>query len=1239
VTAEEIETRTDPKADNKNKEHLVPHSSLNDNDDTPITSSSSPLTPVPQPPYLFGSTQIEMFLDTSQEYFIIPSLKNRKQSGTYFLTIYSEDVDVTLTTNATTVTENKSKNCQVGNQQILLTNIQFYEKVEEVRERIQNEAKNLNLTVHDLIRIFPDHGGGGGKAMSSSSSSSSSDISISRTAFKRKLIELGFSLADFPDEDFIVLDEDNNGVISRKEFIDFFQIQYDIDDPNDQKIEPPADDLLFQPSDIAGQLSINVNLAKGLRKASTWFTPPSATLSSSVTTTVGSGLGPKPRDKFIYSIDDAIKSRKEPIKIWQYPSRSRAASLNKSAVMSTIQTPRKLPTSTSVTTTSAIATDLLTPLKIETSLEETNIINSPKTFFSIRKNQISTNALALSATNLKTIDESTIPKIHTDPLLLSTEVNRSGALARWREKSIQNQSIETSNANQLKELSTNSMLINRHCFKKKSTELWTAYPIYQFLGVTPEGYRQLFPGSGQDPAIDPATRVVPQVEELQEQRQLQEEELLTLKRVSSSTKKYRSLDYDIWDILIDRVSIISSCRNRDVLYLTHLLNRSMNKQYFPVKTFDNFSTTILSGNSGIITTIPTPSKTPQTHIATKKGTPSMSTTTKNLTGTASVKLKHPTTSSSKLTNTITMARDLLDHMSSEIQYLEIYRRLIPIPLVEFPQLDETLEVCGKIISQSIANFNLTLRGWFEYFDVNHDGEISFDEFVSAVNGRFNANLSHESLMTLFMRFQINSYDELIDWNEFLFFYERYINQKYIERIVIDDENENENVAEGGGSGVGNDVDMIHLLHQFITLYDEEQLLVQMPPSTNPAQQPPLPTQQQQQTSQKISNPVTKKTSLYKELVTLNKNDLNRNTQLVTQAGLRVTTVIMDRFSRLFDYNISNLKQFCFQMNQQILKDLPTFEKRQQNRKKTSDTSTSTPPPTARQARVKELISMYLSQEMSQTLISLLAALSSRCQTSTSSLEGKQKINTQVINFDIFNFTSEEEFQKLWLALASSCDSSIPDEKFLNYLETILSQYIESISRSPLPPPAPVSSAPPSAVPPAVPPAAPSAVPPAKPSTPSPIDPLSKTGLSHSLSQPLQRRVFCHLIRDEILHSCWNKINLSKGGVVDQKTRTISYSAFKAFIRRSHIDVIEQKLQYLVLLQNSSGRGSINYLVHFFLPTIQDGPFRDESQLNHLIMLAYDPISSTIFTMKVTLLSSHPLLCSAILCSPCLTHSL
>ncbi len=64
----------------KKQEFMISYSSQ-----TMVTTSDP--KPVSQPPYMFGSTQIELYLDTNQDYYIVPSVKNRKLSGPYYLQV------------------------------------------------------------------------------------------------------------------------------------------------------------------------------------------------------------------------------------------------------------------------------------------------------------------------------------------------------------------------------------------------------------------------------------------------------------------------------------------------------------------------------------------------------------------------------------------------------------------------------------------------------------------------------------------------------------------------------------------------------------------------------------------------------------------------------------------------------------------------------------------------------------------------------------------------------------------------------------------------------------------------------------------------------------------------------------------------------------------------------------------------------------------------------------------------
>jgi hypothetical protein len=44
---------------------------------------------VRQPPYMFGTTQVEVYLKLNSVYYIVPSLYNRKQRGVYSEVQYS----------------------------------------------------------------------------------------------------------------------------------------------------------------------------------------------------------------------------------------------------------------------------------------------------------------------------------------------------------------------------------------------------------------------------------------------------------------------------------------------------------------------------------------------------------------------------------------------------------------------------------------------------------------------------------------------------------------------------------------------------------------------------------------------------------------------------------------------------------------------------------------------------------------------------------------------------------------------------------------------------------------------------------------------------------------------------------------------------------------------------------------------------------------------------------------------
>jgi len=87
------------------------------------------------------------------------------------------------------------------------------------------------------------------------------------------MIDLGYILADIPDSDLVVLDEDNSGSISDKELLQFFKDGMSFTETKEDNPPPipPVDDLLFKVDDVAGDVHVHLTTARELRKATTWF--------------------------------------------------------------------------------------------------------------------------------------------------------------------------------------------------------------------------------------------------------------------------------------------------------------------------------------------------------------------------------------------------------------------------------------------------------------------------------------------------------------------------------------------------------------------------------------------------------------------------------------------------------------------------------------------------------------------------------------------------------------------------------------------------------------------------------------------------------------------------------------------------------------------------------------------------------------------------------------------------------
>lgn len=237
---------------------------------------------IKQPPYNFGTTQVDAFLKVGVDYFIVPSLYKRNQAGTFFLNVFADVSDFHL--DGSMLVTDAQKPMVIGTKEdskvaLKMSVGQYYDKKEQLRERIVAEAKRLNLSAAQLEVKFCD-----------------CKDKLTLSAFKRRMMDMGFMLTDFPDDDLIVLDADNDGTISHKEFIEFFRegVKFTEVETIAPPPEPPVDDLLYKTVDLAGELTVQVAGARSLRHATTWFNCAEKSDSTTVVAKAGADAAGKP---------------------------------------------------------------------------------------------------------------------------------------------------------------------------------------------------------------------------------------------------------------------------------------------------------------------------------------------------------------------------------------------------------------------------------------------------------------------------------------------------------------------------------------------------------------------------------------------------------------------------------------------------------------------------------------------------------------------------------------------------------------------------------------------------------------------------------------------------------------------------------------------------------------------------------------------------------------------------------
>eukprot|EP01037_Dinobryon_pediforme_P022447 gene22447-23612_t len=140
----------------------------------------------------------------------------------------------------------KIGNSKANEKELKMTVAQFYAKKEQLRERIVSEIKRLKLSMTQICSVFD--------------TLKKSNKGLPLAAFKRRMMDIGFSLSDYPDEALQVLDLDNDGTISPSEFVGFVEEGLRHEEANltvPQEIKP-IDDLMFKRANLEGVITAKV---------------------------------------------------------------------------------------------------------------------------------------------------------------------------------------------------------------------------------------------------------------------------------------------------------------------------------------------------------------------------------------------------------------------------------------------------------------------------------------------------------------------------------------------------------------------------------------------------------------------------------------------------------------------------------------------------------------------------------------------------------------------------------------------------------------------------------------------------------------------------------------------------------------------------------------------------------------------------------------------------------------------
>ncbi|KAJ1413939.1 hypothetical protein B484DRAFT_401911, partial [Ochromonadaceae sp. CCMP2298] len=732
-----------------------------------------------QPPYNFGTTQVDAFLQVGVDYYIVPSLYKRNQPDVadFHLdgSMTVSDAHQPMVVGTATKTP-LALNMSVG---------QYYDKKEQLRERVVAEAQRLGLSAQQLEVQFSD-----------------SREKMSLSGFKRRMMDMGFMLTDFPDDDLVVLDDDNDGTISPQEFIHFFKegLKFAETATIAPPPDPPADDLLYKAVDLAGELSVRVSAARYLRQATTWFNCAEVAEGRDKGQGQGGQEGQDPNDGVSAKPDPMSRSyiKYDPVAA----AKSHAlAELDPKDSSDTRDSASDVGTRLGELEESS--EDALSPLK--SVKHATHGAHSPPYRALTRENVRSheggtgthtvrggdahTAMTGMSVTRREAVQKAgaiAASKLHVDPHLQKAEVVRTKNLSALRSfKQNQLEAGKVVDSGVLRKKTKGFTRRRRDISKDPDAMELLSYwpsartftedgvpvadvgvrqPAFRRLDSTPEhisaNFSALKEGFTPINAADiPVNADVPSSPSSESKEGMPLLPLGSLGSPGSSGSThlgdrqggqgggqwggggekqglFKVLHIDLWDYLVDCVITISISRPQNQATDRHRSLQAFKRRGITASSFAAFSaprTPIPAPSRGR-----TPSKVQKGHI-----TPRSARHTPGVASVVSVQSK------SKQASAVLEAKDKLRLLEKERgkTYEEVYRRLVLLPVTSNAELEGDREAQGGTMASLSHAY---LNNLFQKFDRNSNGVISKDEFQMAM-GEMNVEVSVEDCDIFFNR--------------------------------------------------------------------------------------------------------------------------------------------------------------------------------------------------------------------------------------------------------------------------------------------------------------------------------------------------------------------------------------------------------------------------------------------------------------------------------------------------------